>query len=460
MKKIFFIFAMLLMSVVSVWAEESYETFSLTHNTLSYTGDHFTVEGTGYYRKTNYKDYCLKINDGNTITISAIGNERITKIEYSFDVGKKYASNVRATKGVIRYDDVDYKYYIDNVNSTSLEISSVDLDASQYVTIKGVTIYYTNEPVVDEYEKEETFTTTSGNQYIGEYINITGTNGNSYGLKIDNGNSVTVTSNNGAKILKVDLHFNYYLPANTDTRIKCDVSADITRSGNDWCIDNVNTTSLTISHPGVGENYEVKIDKITVYYAAPSTIEVALANVGGAYWTTFYSSIANYQAPEGTHVYKVGLNGSKISMTEIEDRIVTKGQGVVLKNLTEGNISLTKVGDESSDDYSGNDLVGTSTTIANPDPGNVYVLNYKEAKGVGFYKLKSTGSIAANKAYLHLSGSATAQEFFAFDATVTGVDSINAQDSEEEKVYDLQGRRIAKPAKGVYIVNGKKVIMK
>ena len=159
-------------------------------------------------------------------------------------------------------------------------------------------------------------------------------------------------------------------------------------------------------------------------------------------------------------MYKVGLNGSKISMTEIEDRIVTKGQGVVLKNLIEGNISLTKVGDESSEDYSGNDLVGTSTTIANPDPGNVYVLNYKEAKGVGFYKLKSTGTIAANKAYLHLSGSATAQEFFAFDETVTGVDSINAQDSEEEKVYDLQGRRIAKPAKGVYIVNGKKVIMK
>lgn len=444
------------MSVVSVWAEESKEEISLRSNTLSYTGDHFTVEGTEYYRKGGSRYYGLKINDGNTITISARGNERITKIVYTFDVGDGYASNVRATKGVVGYDDVNKNHCIDNINATSLEIYGVDLDASQFVTINGVTIYYTNEPIGNESEKTETFTTTSANQFIGENINITATKSDSYGLEIARGNSVTITSNNGVEILKVDLHFSFY---NNDTRIKCDVSADITGSGCNWRIDNVNTTSLTISHPGV-TGYEVKIDEITVYYAAPSTIEVALANVGGAYWTTFYNNIANYQVPEGTHVYKVGLNGSKISMTEIEDRIVTKGQGVVLKNLTEGNISLTKVGDESSDDYSGNDLVGTSTTIPNPDPGNVYVLNYKEAKGVGFYKLKSTGTIAANKAYLHLSGSATAQEFFAFDETVTGVDNINAQDSEEEKVYDLQGRRIAKPAKGVYIVNGKKVIMK
>ena len=52
---------------------------------------------------------------------------------------------------------------------------------------------------------------------------------------------------------------------------------------------------------------------------------------------------------------------------------------------------------------------------------------------------------------------------FDFDATSTGVDSINAQDSEEnadDKVYDLQGRRVANPVKGIYIVNGKKVLMK
>ena len=450
MKKIFFIFAMLLMSVVSVWAEEKLEMVTMDiKGKNSYTIDHFEISGTAL------RGYGLLISNGNKITISAKGNEIITRVEYGmgYNINSGNLQNVIATPG-----NVDNQK-INNVNATSLEISSVNV--SDALTIQQLFIYYTDEPIGNESEKTETFTTTSGNQYTGENINVTATESDSFGLEISNGKSVTITSNNGFDILKVDLHFKFYLP-NTDTKITCDVSADITGSGDDWCIDNINKTSLTISHPGFGGNYNVQINKITVYYAAPSAIDVAAANLEGAYWTTFYSDIANYQAPEGTHVYKVSLNDTKITMTEIEDRIVNMGQGVVLKNPTEGNLSMTKVDYESSDDYSDNNLVGTSTTITNPAPGNVYVLNYKNTKGLAFYKLSSNGTIKANRAYLLVpSGSSvSAQEFFAFDATVTGVDNINAQDSEEEKVYDLQGRRIAKPAKGVYIVNGKKVIMK
>ena len=450
MKKIFFIFAMLLMSVVSVWAEEKLEMVTMDiKGKNSYTIDHFEISGTAL------RGYGLLISNGNKITISAKGNEIITRVEYGmgYNINSGNLQNVIATPG-----NVDNQK-INNVNATSLEISSVNV--SDALTIQQLFIYYTDEPIGNESEKTETFTTTSGNQYTGENINVTATESDSFGLEISNGKSVTITSNNGFDILKVDLHFKFYLP-NTDTKITCDVSADITGSGDDWCIDNINKTSLTISHPGFGGNYNVQINKITVYYAAPSAIDVAAANLEGAYWTTFYSDIANYQAPEGTHVYKVSLNDTKITMTEIEDRIVNMGQGVVLKNPTEGNLSMTKVDYESSDDYSDNNLVGTSTTITNPAPGNVYVLNYKNTKGLAFYKLSSNGTIKANRAYLLVpSGSSvSAQEFFAFDATVSGVDNINAQDSEEEKVYDLQGRRIAKPAKGVYIVNGKKVIMK
>ena len=441
---------MLLMSVVSVWAEEKFEVVTMDiKGKNSYTIDHFEISGTAL------RDYGLLISNGNKITISAKGNEMITRVEYGmgYCINSGNLQNVIATPG-----NVDNQK-INKVNATSLEISSVNV--SDALTIQQLVIYYTDEPIGNESEKTETFTTTSGNQYAGENINITATESDSYGLEISNGKSVTITSNNGFDILKVDLHFKFYLP-NTNTKIICDVSADITGSGDDWCIDNINKTSLTISHPGFGGKYNVQIDKITVYYAAPSAIDVAAANLEGAYWTTFYSDIANYQAPEGTHVYKVSLNDTKITMTEIEDRIVNMGQGVVLKNPTEGNLSMTKVDYESSGDYSDNNLVGTSTTIANPDPGNVYVLNYKNTKGLAFYKLSSNGTIKANRAYLLVpSGSSvSAQEFFAFDATVTGVDNINAQDSEEEKLYDLQGRRIAKPANGVYIVNGKKVIMK
>ena len=126
---------------------------------------------------------------------------------------------------------------------------------------------------------------------------------------------------------------------------------------------------------------------------------------------------------------------------------------------------MTKTDKNSTDSYVGNRLKGTTYKRTNPSPGNVYVLGNKESAGVAFYKLKSTGTIRANKAYLQVGSSAAAREFFTFDfdATATGVDSINAQDSEENadiKIYDLQGRRVANPVKGIYIVNGKKVLMK
>lgn len=571
---------MLLMSVVSVWAEELSENLYIDMP-ICY-GDHFTISG-------EYSEDFegLLISDDNKITISAKNGEKITKVEYVFywieNSDDEYT--VRVTKGNIDYD----KHIINDVNASSLDIYTEN--ASDILTINQIVIYYkeNNDPFVDEYVNIEDFATTTGSEYTGTNINVTGvgngsnglsigngntvtigsndnisleisrvdlefgsnvngaslnssaggavngegkswsisninsssttisltsgsdyiknvkvyyvevpeeseentvsfitksglnfskeniivtgTNGNSYGLRIDNGESVTIASDNGAEILKVDLHFAFYQP-NTDTPITSSVGK-VSGSSLDWSINDVNSTSLTITHKGEGGKYQVQIENITVYYKerlAPSTIEVAARKAQVAYWATFYSGIANYKAPEGTRVYKVNLDGSSITMTEIVDRIVTKGQGVVLKNNSTGdfatvNIVMTKTDDGSSDDYSGNSLKGTGVAISNP--GNAYVLNYKSSEGVGFYRLSSTGTIPANRAYLTSGATvagataAAAREFFAFDAAITGIENVNAQDSEDDvKTFDLQGRRVTNPAKGVYIVNGKKVIMK
>jgi hypothetical protein len=96
------------------------------------------------------------------------------------------------------------------------------------------------------------------------------------------------------------------------------------------------------------------------------------------------------------------------------------------------------------------------TSITNP--GSAYVLNYKAETGAGFYKLKNSGTIGANKAYLTYSG-VLAREFFGFDET-TGIDGVNVDTIEHGDAFDLQGRRISQPTKGLYIMNGKKVIIK
>ena len=196
---------------------------------------------------------------------------------------------------------------------------------------------------------------------------------------------------------------------------------------------------------------------------APAAYDVTANLANGAYWATFYSNAGNYQAPDGTQVFAVTLNTTtaEITMTEIPNRIALSGKGVVMKQATESSspsttITMTKTETAPDVDYSGSSLTGTMTSITNPSYGNIYVLNNPEGgNGVGFYKLQSDGTIGANKAYL--TTVASAREFFLFDEA-TGIEMPTVEDNADAVVYDLQGRRVAQPTKGLYIVNGKKVI--
>ena len=217
------------------------------------------------------------------------------------------------------------------------------------------------------------------------------------------------------------------------------------------------TATITFSFAG-NTNYEAADNKTITVTVLPAPIDVT-TNEGatGQYWATFYSNASNFKASAGTQVFAVNLTGTAITMTEITDGIVNSGQGVVLKKTASGSITMTPTSSNSSDDYSGNSLVGTMTNITNP--GNAYVLNYKAATGAGFYKLSASGTIGANKAYL-VSG-AGAPEFFGFDGNTTSINEVRGKmEDVSGEYYDLQGRRVSQPTKGLYIVNGKKVVIK
>ena len=176
----------------------------------------------------------------------------------------------------------------------------------------------------------------------------------------------------------------------------------------------------------------------------------------GEYWATFYNENYAFQADENTQVFKVTLAGSTVTLLEVTDKIVDAGTAVVLKSTGTPVMTLTTA---SSSDTQGNNLVGTYETITNP--GNAYVLNNGD-EGVGFYKLASTGTIGFGKAYLV--ASAAARDFLGFDET-TGISEkikVKSEKSGEggDVIYDIHGRRVnGKPGKGLYIINGKKVVL-
>lgn len=180
----------------------------------------------------------------------------------------------------------------------------------------------------------------------------------------------------------------------------------------------------------------------------------APANEADSYkWATFYNKNYAFQADDDTQVFKVTLSGTKITLLEVADKIVDAGTPVVLKSSGEKPImTWTK---SSSSDEQGNDLKGTSEAITTPD--NIYVLNYSTEHGVGFYKLATTGTLGVGKAYLEYDG-ASPSNFFGFEEGETTSIELKSSRIEELKYYDLNGRRVLNPTKGIYIVNGKKII--
>ncbi len=171
--------------------------------------------------------------------------------------------------------------------------------------------------------------------------------------------------------------------------------------------------------------------------------------------------------PEGISAYTVtGVNAetSNVVMEPVETTIPANTP-VVLKNNTDTPISQTFTGADGSNgetSYTVVLLTGvyTAATIAASDDENVrYVLQTQEA-GQAFYKVESAFTATANRCYLTVAVAEAGVKAFGFEFDETGLTSVPSPVSEGSDYYDLQGRRVAKPTKGLYIINGKKVLIK
>ena len=82
---------------------------------------------------------------------------------------------------------------------------------------------------------------------------------------------------------------------------------------------------------------------------------------------------------------------------------------------------------------------------------------------VAEFRKTTFGTLAANKAYLKIasgSGSARALDIVFDDGNTTAISSVEKPVINDNVYYNLRGQRIANPTKGLYIVNGKKMIIK
>ena len=231
------------------------------------------------------------------------------------------------------------------------------------------------------------------------------------------------------------------------------IPAGVTSIGDRAFANCSNLASVTLnSNPYIGEN---------AFPAGASVTMNLTGNEGatGEYWMTFYNKNCNFSVPSTTKIFKAALSGSTLTLTELTtDMRVNQDNAVILKS-TSANITLVYQTIGGSNDFSGNQLQGVSDPEGLVSDGTTYVLNKTAAKGVGFYKLQAGSKLGVGKAYLTYSGGGSSN-FFSFEEETTSLKSIDNGQLTIDNYYNLSGCRVMNPTKGLYIVNGKKVVIK
>jgi len=185
--------------------------------------------------------------------------------------------------------------------------------------------------------------------------------------------------------------------------------------------------------------------------------------VGGYGWATYYNSAANMLAAEGTTVYTatLGDNDETLALKKVANRIVKKGQGVILKRSDEGDFTLTATSAAATDSYyTSNVLTGVDASTAQATGLEYFVLSTGD-KGLGFYKLTSNTDLGSHKAFVVLAAGSHVRAMLLDDSQAAAIGHVTATKATQPTIYtDLLGRKVATPRKGIYMVNGKKTVVR
>ena len=212
------------------------------------------------------------------------------------------------------------------------------------------------------------------------------------------------------------------------------------------------------------------------------------ANGNDTYWATFSNPTndvtLSVPSDRTLNVYNATVSGGKMTLTQRSDYQVAKEEGVLLKTNGEYvNAKANETNDLTKVSSDVNHLVATpaEAQIVTAAGCKLYRLTYNKAEkkeGLGFYLGVDDGkSLKATpgKAYLKVSeneakdpSSAALARSFVFGGgnETTGIEGITIMGTDVQRhgtiegIFDLQGRKISNPTKGIYIKNNKKVVIK
>lgn len=189
----------------------------------------------------------------------------------------------------------------------------------------------------------------------------------------------------------------------------------------------------------------------------PNTINFnAAQNINGVSHIATFSAPFATIIPTGVKAYYVSAKGTEATMTAIDAQAIPANQGVILTSESGDAATMVPAAGETAATITGNQLGHSAGAAKTLTAGEGYILG-NGTEGIAFYPCKA-GSLPSNKAYLL--GNGESAIVMNFGNAVTGINTIAAPASAKAPIFDLSGRRVVKATKGLYIQNGKKVIVK
>ena len=186
---------------------------------------------------------------------------------------------------------------------------------------------------------------------------------------------------------------------------------------------------------------------------------VSISTLSGRNYASYVTSQKlDFASADGITAYiATGLNGGSDAVVLQEVDVVPAGEPIIVKTDTKGATVNVPVTTADASSTTGNALVaGDGTTAWNGTDGYTYYYIASDQ----FHKATS-GTLKSGKAYLKVAnGDVPAPVLnFAF-GDVTGINEVQGSGFKVNGYYDLQGRKVVQPTKGLYIVNGKKIVIK
>ena len=212
----------------------------------------------------------------------------------------------------------------------------------------------------------------------------------------------------------------------------------------------------------------IYLDKVTFYWEKTDDVAATIATSG----VSTFSATTNMTIPDDVTAYQAAYSsGTTVTLTKLEGTVIPANTGVVVKGTASSNITFEATSDENStDDFTNNGLIASS---ADGCPSSFTDNSEYYALTGGYWYLidPSVTEVPANKAILYIKGGVTSGApldiVFADDTDMdagsetTGITNATATSAQADGVYyNLQGMRVSNPASGLYIVGGKKVVVR